>query len=123
MSRPRYTCAESQVTISTGNSRASASATSLLPVPVGPVSTAIGRCMGGAWSGFSGLPGCARATGSAPAQEHPVELAERDLSPGGTPVIALIRARRLLHLPQQRVHLRDREPPVRMDRGAACDGA
>ena len=43
MSSPRYTCAESTLTISIGNSRASRIAMSLLPVPVGPVRTAIGR--------------------------------------------------------------------------------
>ena len=78
----------------------------LLPVPVGPVSTAIG--------GF---------VRSAPAQEHAIELVQGDLRPGRTTVIALIRARRVLHLPQQRVHLRQREPAMRVDGRAAGDRA
>src|SRR5215510_9479005 len=105
MSRPRYTCAESTLTISSGNSRASASAKSVLPVPVGPVSTAIGRRT------------------LAAAQEHAVELLQRHLRPGGPAVIALIGARRALHLPQQRVHLRQRQPAMRVDGRTAGDRA
>ena len=116
MSRPRYTCAESTLTISMGNSRASRSAKSLLPVPVGPVSTAIGL----AWRRAS----IAAVRGrSSPAQEHAVELLQADLRPGRPAVIALVGARRLLHLAQQRIHLRQREPPMRVDGRTAGDGA
>src|SRR5687767_15826350 len=107
MSSPRYTCAESTLTISTGNSRASASAKSVFPVPVGPVSTAIGRA----------------PLTSSPAQEHAVQLFERHLRPGRAPMIALVGARRGFHLPQQRVHFRKREAPMRVDGGTAGDGA
>src|SRR5262245_57817427 len=103
MSSPRYTCAESTLTISRGNSRASASAMSVLPVPVGPVSTA---------SGF--FPDTL-----ATAQEHAVQFLERHLGPGRPPVIALVGARRHFHLPQQRIHFGQRESTMRMDGGAA----
>ncbi len=36
---PRYTCAESTLTISTGNSPARRSASAVLPVQVGPMSS------------------------------------------------------------------------------------
>src|SRR5688572_13424107 len=104
MSSPRYTCAESTLTISKGNSRASRSAMSLLPVPVGPVRTAIG--------GFA----------SASTQEHAIELEQADLRPGRAPVIALVGARGLLHLAQQGIHFRQREAAVRVDGGTAGDG-
>jgi hypothetical protein len=41
-SMPRYTCAESTLTISTGNSRASASAMGVFPLAVGPRSKTAG---------------------------------------------------------------------------------
>src|SRR4051812_16079877 len=106
MSSPRYTCAESTLTISRGHSRASRNAMSLLPVPVGPVSTAM-----------------LLMRGSSAAQEHPVQLLQADLSPGRSSVIALIGAGRDFHLPQQRVHLRQCEPPMRVDGRPAGDGA
>src|SRR5688572_29325686 len=105
MSRPRYTCAESTLTISTGNSAARRNASSLLPVPVGPVRTGIGR------------------PGSAATQEHSIELVQAHLRPRRASVIALIGARGLLHLAQQRVHLRQRKPAMRMYGRAARDGA
>src|SRR5262245_17760678 len=97
MSSPRYTWAESTLTISSGNLRASASATSVLPVPVGPVSTAMGRVVPGKES--------REIFTSTAAQEHAVELRQRHLRPRRSPVVALIGARRLFHLAQQRVHL------------------
>ncbi len=45
------------------------------------------------------------------------------LRPGRPAVIALVGARRLLHLAQQRIHLRQRQPAVRVDRRTAGDGA
>src|SRR6187455_1674991 len=105
MSRPRYTCAESTLTISIGNSRARRSAKPLLPVPVGPVRTAIGLLR------------------SAATQKHAIELVQADMRPRRTPVIALIRARRLLHLAKQGVHLRQRQAPMRMDGRTAGNGA
>src|SRR6187431_3517804 len=105
MSRPRYTCAESTLTISIGNSRARRIAKPLLPVPVGPVRTAIGLLR------------------SASTQKHAIELLQTDIRPRRAPVIALIRARRLLHLPQQRVHLRQRQATMRVDCRTAGDGA
>ena len=65
----------------------------------------------------------ARCGTSAPAQEHAIELLQRHLRPGRTAVIALIGARRLLHLPQQRVHLRQRQAAMRVDGRTAGDGA
>src|SRR5688572_20554496 len=97
MSSPRYTCAESTLTISSGNSRASASAMSVLPLPVGPVSTAIGRRRPAPV--VSGRDSGDPLTSSA-AQDHGVELGQRHLRPGRPAVIALVGARCLLHLAQ-----------------------
>src|SRR5262245_51926805 len=78
MSSPRYTCAESTLTISTGAERASASAQSLLPTPVGPASSSTG----------SGATGETAPATSAAAQEQLIELLQREACPGGAAVIA-----------------------------------
>src|SRR5215469_15532510 len=109
ISSPRYTSAESALTISTPPSSASFSAHSVLPAPVGPVRT---RSDGEALAAGSALTLTA-------AQEQPVELLQRQARPGRTAVIALVGALGRLHLPQQRVHLRDAQAPIRVDGTAA----
>src|SRR3979490_1941453 len=56
---------------------------------------------------------------SASAQEKPVQVAESELVPSRPAVIAAAGALGLLHLPQQRVHLRRREHAVGPHRGVA----
>src|SRR5215471_14930845 len=100
---PRYTCAESTLTISTGRVRARASASGVLPLAVGPMRRI--------------------AAGSAATHEELVEVPEAHLEPGRAAVVALPRPLGLLHLAQQRVHLRDRQSAMRAHRAVAGHGA
>src|SRR5690242_15814319 len=110
MSSPRYTSAESTLTISTGALSASAIAQSLLPEPVGPVST------------NTGSRGPAGAISAAP-QEQLVELLQAEAGPGRTAVVALVGAVGGLHLAQQAVHFRQAEAAVGVYRAAAGERA
>src|SRR5579862_2285321 len=110
MSIPRYTRAESTLTISTGKVSASCKAHSLFPTAVGPASTTTGTAV-------------ARRACSAPTQKELIELAEREACPGWPAVIALVGALGGLHLPKQGIHLRQRQSPVRMNRRAAGERA
>src|SRR5215471_2478380 len=100
---PRYTCAESTLTISTGRVRARASASGVLPLAVGPMRRI--------------------AAGSAATHEELVEIREAHLEPRRTPVIALAGSLGLFHLPQQGVHLRDGQRPVSAHRAVASHGS
>src|SRR5262244_1528502 len=102
MSMPRYTWAESTLTISTGKRAASAAASALLPLAVGPMRRI--------------------AAGSAATHEELVEVREAHLEPRRPAVIALPRALGLLHLAQQRVHLGDRQRAVRAHGAVAGHG-
>src|SRR6185312_16989377 len=104
MSMPRYTCAESTLTISPPSVPASAIATALLPAAVGPISSTTGVTAAG---------------GSAAAHEEAVEIAERQPVPRRPAVVALAGALSRLHLAQQRVHLRQRQRAMRAHRGVA----
>src|SRR5262249_38269099 len=83
MSRPRYTCAESTLTISMGAVSARRSAQSVLPAPVGPVRTQTGSAPGAA--------GTSANTSAAP-QEQLVELLQGQARPGRPAVVALVGA-------------------------------
>src|SRR5579871_6030589 len=100
MSSPRYTNAESTLTISrgTGVDSARRTAHSLLPDPVGPVSTSTGGF--GLMVGTPTGPSAGAEASPAP-QEQLVQLREREPRPGGPPVIALVGAIGQLHLAQQ----------------------
>src|SRR5215467_9750640 len=100
---PRYTCAESTLTISTGRERATASASGVLPLAVGPMTRI--------------------AAGSAATHEELVEVRKAHLEPGRAAMVALPRALGFLHLAQERVHLRDGQRPVRAYRAVAGHGA
>src|SRR5262245_25959881 len=89
MSRPRYTIAESTLTISAANRSASSRARSLLPAPVGPINRTT-------WGWDS--------TWLSAAQEQPIKIRDAEAEPGWTAVIALIRPFGLLHFTQQGVH-------------------
>src|ERR1700740_1461109 len=93
MSKPRYTSAESTLTISTGALLASRRAQSVLPAPVGPARTNTGSSL--------------RRAPRHPAapQEQPIELRNGEAHPGGPSVVALAGALGRLHLSQQRIHL------------------
>src|SRR6056297_1676426 len=88
--------------ISAGSARASSSARAVLPAAVGPISRialAVSE---------DGL--------SAATQEKLVQLGNAQLRPGRPAVIALVRAIRLLHVPEQCIHFRAGELPVRAHR-------
>src|SRR5258705_7557073 len=89
--------------ISTGKSPASVAASALLPLAVGPISRI--------------------AAGSAATHEELVEVRQAHLEPRRAAVVALPGALGLLHLAQQRVHLRNRQRPVGAHRAVAGHGA
>src|SRR5256885_11137051 len=60
---------------------------------------------------------------SAPAQEKLVEIGHAELVPGRPPVVAAAGALGLLHVAQQRVHLRGGERAMRAHRRMACHGS
>src|SRR6185436_7478308 len=116
MSMPRYTCAESTLTISTGKRSASESASEDFPEQVGPISSTTGimhlaarvartRCK-------SVASGPCRASLLPTAHEDAVEIRESELIPRGPAVIALASALRRFHLAQERVHLRHGQAPI-----------
>src|SRR5262252_8093029 len=111
MSMPRYTCAESTLTISARSLPASASESALLPEAVGPISSTAGviRCSAGRRT--------ENATALAPAHEQPVEVRERQLIPRRSSVVAVAGALGHLHLAQKRVHLGNGEAAIGAHRG------
>ncbi len=64
-----------------------------------------------------------RSRASLPAHEQPIEIAERQLIPRRTAVIALVGALGGFHLAQQRVHFVERQAPVRAHRVMAGERA
>src|SRR5512139_951865 len=104
MSMPRYTMAESTLTITNGSRSTSATARSVLPTAVGPMrQTTL-------------APSPPTASASAPAHEQAVELGKAEPRPGGTAVVALPAALGALDVAQQGIHLVERQAPVRPDR-------
>src|SRR5487761_59332 len=87
MSRPRYTSAESTLTISTGAASARWMAQSLLPVPVGPVSRYTGSCD---LAFILAIASPRDPHNSPPPQEELVELSEGEARPGRAAVVALV---------------------------------
>src|SRR6266568_3435342 len=106
MSIPRYTCAESTLTISTGMRDASASATALLPDAVGPMSKIVGVMR-------------ADRAMSPPTHEEAVQISKRELIPRRPAVIALARAFGRFHLAQQRIHFANGQAAVRANGSVA----
>src|SRR5258706_6386219 len=89
--------------ISTGKSPASAAASALLPLAVGPMRRI--------------------AAGSAATHEELVEIGEAHLVPRRPPVVALTGAFGLLHLAQQGIHFRDGQRSVGAYGAVARHGA
>src|SRR5260370_29992723 len=87
----------------TGKSPASAAASALLPLAVGPIRRI--------------------AAGLAATHEELVEVGEAHLEPRRPPVVALTGALGLFHFPQQGVHLRNRQGPVGAHRAVASHGS
>src|SRR5688572_5785956 len=112
MSIPRYTMAESTLTIWAGKRSPSSNDSRVLPAPVGPIRSTTGRTAGLTRS-------LAGVIASAPAQEQPVQLVQGDARPGRAAVVALVGVIGALHLAQERVHLRHRHGAVGTHGGAA----
>src|SRR3954453_9832751 len=107
MSIPRYTCAESALTISTGKHCASCSASALLPDAVGPMSSTAGSAFARSITRTCGRERAAHTL--AASLEQAVEIGERELIPRRSTMIALARALGGFHLAQQGIHLGDRQ--------------
>src|SRR5256885_9118142 len=102
MSRRRYTCRVSAEMARMAASSAHATATAVLPTPVGPTST-----------GTSGR--------SAPPKSS-LQLVLRQLYDRGPPVYVVRRERRAEQPTHQLTHLLELEPLARLDRGPAREG-
>ena len=108
ISMPRYTWAESTLTISNGNRSASSRAMSDLPAPVGPISK--------------------QRAPAAAAHQRP-RMNNRSRSPSdsrthvGRPWLHWSARARALHFAQQRVHFRQGEIALGAHRGMAGHGA
>ena len=109
ISSPRYTSAESTLTISSGSCREPERPSRVLPVPVGPVEHP--------------APARGRTHGSPTPQEQLIELrpATGASRSGGRDCTGWRVGR--FHLAQQGVHLGQRQPAMRVDRGAAGERA
>jgi hypothetical protein len=100
---------------SAGSASASASARSVLPEAVGPISRIAGRQRSRRAAPSSVRGSTAprhRLRISAPAQEQPSSSRVGQRVQVGPAVVALVRALGALHVPQQRVHLLERQAPV-----------
>src|SRR5262245_37456390 len=86
MSMPRYTCAESTLMISRSTCRASASASALLPLAVGPASTSARGVIAASFGASSQHTGCANGGRSdervrAGEVDHALDLAIAQAAP------------------------------------------